>query len=88
MASSASWFCSLLALFLVFSGTYGQLSPNFYSLSCPTLLSVVSDATSQAILAEKRMGASLLRLHFHDCFVQVRAKLGPRRFLVKNRSIL
>ncbi|KAM0845505.1 hypothetical protein ACQ4PT_056329 [Festuca glaucescens] len=70
MASSASWLCSLLALFLVFSGACGQLSPTFYSSTCPTLLTVVSNATSQAILADKRMGASLLRLHFHDCFVQ------------------
>jgi len=25
-----------------------------------------------AVQKEKRMGASLLRLHFHDCFVNVR----------------
>jgi len=63
--------CSFLALlFLVFSGASGQLSPTFYATTCPSLESVVRDATYQAVLDEQRMGASLLRLHFHDCFVQ------------------
>ncbi|KAH9324836.1 hypothetical protein KI387_005014, partial [Taxus chinensis] len=33
------------------------------------LLSTVKSAVKQAVNNEKRMGASLLRLHFHDCFV-------------------
>lgn len=51
---------------------HGQLSPTFYSKSCPTVLSVVKAAVKQAVTKQKRqkrMGASLLRLHFHDCFV-------------------
>ncbi|GJV13954.1 peroxidase 4 [Tanacetum coccineum] len=46
-----------------------QLSPNFYSRSCPNVISVVKSAVQSAISRETRMGASLLRLHFHDCFV-------------------
>ncbi|KAF3792778.1 Peroxidase 4 [Nymphaea thermarum] len=41
------------------------LSPYFYDASCPEALSVIRTAISR----ERRMGASLLRLHFHDCFV-------------------
>ncbi|KAM7260398.1 hypothetical protein ACFE04_016139 [Oxalis oulophora] len=35
-------------------------------LAMPTIRTVVS----KAIIEETRMGASLLRMHFHDCFVQ------------------
>ncbi|VAI53512.1 unnamed protein product [Triticum turgidum subsp. durum] len=72
MASSSScraWHC-LLALFLLSSSAYGQLSPSFYAKTCPTLELIVRSTVTKAVLVERRMGASLLRLHFHDCFVQ------------------
>ncbi|KAK3156453.1 hypothetical protein QOZ80_2AG0107480 [Eleusine coracana subsp. coracana] len=50
--------------------TYGQLSQNFYAENCPVLERIVQTEVSGALSAEKRMGASLLRLFFHDCFVQ------------------
>ncbi|XP_030537479.1 peroxidase 4-like isoform X2 [Rhodamnia argentea] len=46
-----------------------QLSSNFYSKSCPKVLSTVKSVVASAVSKERRMGASLLRLHFHDCFV-------------------
>ncbi|KAJ9543221.1 hypothetical protein OSB04_022928 [Centaurea solstitialis] len=46
-----------------------QLSANFYATSCPTFSSIISTAVNSAVSNEARMGASLLRLHFHDCFV-------------------
>lgn len=48
---------------------YGQLDPKFYDKSCPEALSIVNSTVVEAISKERRMGASLLRLHFHDCFV-------------------
>eukprot|EP00253_Pinus_taeda_P025729 PITA_25729 len=33
--------------------------------------SIVEAGVKQAVATEKRMGASLLRLHFHDCFVNL-----------------
>ncbi|KAL4574977.1 hypothetical protein LXL04_021817 [Taraxacum kok-saghyz] len=58
------------ALLMLFIGVVSaQLSTNFYSKSCPNLLPTVKSAVHSAILKETRMGASLLRLHFHDCFV-------------------
>ncbi|KAK1415437.1 hypothetical protein QVD17_31218 [Tagetes erecta] len=60
--------CVLLVMF--FMGVVSaQLSTNFYSSSCPKLLPTVRSAVQSAISKETRMGASLLRLHFHDCFV-------------------
>ncbi|KAH9314509.1 hypothetical protein KI387_023136, partial [Taxus chinensis] len=46
-----------------------QLSASFYSTSCPGVLAIVKDQVMKAVNSEKRMGASLVRLHFHDCFV-------------------
>ncbi|KAH9314522.1 hypothetical protein KI387_023149, partial [Taxus chinensis] len=46
-----------------------QLSSTFYDRTCPEALSTVKAAVKAAVAKEKRMGASLLRLHFHDCFV-------------------
>ncbi|KAL6963355.1 peroxidase [Sarracenia purpurea var. burkii] len=46
-----------------------SLTSDFYSATCPNLLSVVRKEVQNAMKAETRMAASLLRLHFHDCFV-------------------
>ncbi|KAJ1414411.1 Secretory peroxidase [Sesbania bispinosa] len=47
-----------------------QLSPMFYSETCPSLNDIVFDNIFQTSLSDPRIGASLIRLHFHDCFVQ------------------
>ncbi|KAL2500283.1 Peroxidase 52 [Forsythia ovata] len=59
----------LILLVLLFGLSSAQLSSNFYSSSCPNLLSTIKTAVNSAVSNEARMGASLLRLHFHDCFV-------------------
>lgn len=46
-----------------------QLSPDFYATTCPNLRGIVRVAMRQAIDRELRLGASILRLFFHDCFV-------------------
>ncbi|CAD6222551.1 unnamed protein product [Miscanthus lutarioriparius] len=68
MASSS---VSALLLFLCLAAVASaQLSPTFYDTSCPNALSTIKSAVNAAVQKENRMGASLLRLHFHDCFVQ------------------
>ncbi|PKI73604.1 hypothetical protein CRG98_005978 [Punica granatum] len=37
--------------------------------TCPNILQIVRRGVQTAIMTEMRMAASLLRLHFHDCFV-------------------
>nr|XP_043617755.1 peroxidase 9-like [Erigeron canadensis] len=49
---------------------YPALFPEFYSFSCPQANDIVMSVLEQVIAKEPRMAASLLRLHFHDCFVQ------------------
>lgn len=54
-----------------FGGGYSGLCPEFYEFSCPQANDIVMSVLEKAIGREPRMAASLLRLHFHDCFVQV-----------------
>jgi len=61
--------CSVLALCLGSRGARCELTPNFYHSTCPQLYYIVRHHVFVAMRAEMRMGASLLRLHFHDCFV-------------------
>ncbi|AES98939.1 putative peroxidase [Medicago truncatula] len=53
----------------ILSPTIAKLTPNYYDRICPKALPVIKSIVKQAIIREPRMGASLLRLHFHDCFV-------------------
>lgn len=66
----------LFVLLVVFSGSSNaHLSTDFYSKTCPKVLCTVKPVVQSAIAKERRIGASLLRLHFHDCFVNVRYSL-------------
>jgi peroxidase len=56
------------------------LDPRFYDKACPAALPAVKRIVEETVAVEPRMGASLLRLHFHDCFVNVSINLvlyGP-----------
>lgn len=68
----------LLAIFLLSLLGFrveAQLSIGFYSGTCPRLQSIVSTAMASAVANESRMGASILRLFFHDCFVNVQTNI-------------
>ncbi|XP_019162808.1 PREDICTED: cationic peroxidase 1-like [Ipomoea nil] len=72
MASSAP-LCHFSLLLLIFNLLLGlnsaHLSMNFYSKTCPHALSIIKTTVYNAVKLQPRMGASLLRFHFHDCFV-------------------
>lgn len=63
------------AIVMIPTSCTAQLTSDFYKQSCPQALQIIRSVVEQAINNEKRMGASLLRLHFHDCFVNVGFKL-------------
>ncbi|KAL8473815.1 hypothetical protein ACS0TY_030610 [Phlomoides rotata] len=48
----------------------GYLYPQFYDRSCPRAQEIVNSIVAKAVASDPRMAASLLRLHFHDCFVK------------------
>ncbi|RZB69924.1 cationic peroxidase 1-like [Glycine soja] len=61
---------SFSTIFLcMFSMASSQLTSNCYESTCPQALSIIRTAVIGAVAKDHRMGASLLRLHFHDCFV-------------------
>jgi peroxidase len=49
---------------------WGGLFPQFYDHSCPRAKEIVRSVVARAVARETRMAASLVRLHFHDCFVK------------------
>ncbi|KAJ9185459.1 hypothetical protein P3X46_005097 [Hevea brasiliensis] len=53
----------------VASVSSSSLSPYYYDSVCPEALPTIKRLVEAAVYKEQRMGASLLRLHFHDCFV-------------------
>ncbi|XP_072953637.1 peroxidase 17 [Typha angustifolia] len=46
-----------------------QLQKGYYSKSCPKAESIVRGVIGRAMAREPRSGASVMRLQFHDCFV-------------------
>lgn len=53
------------------NGPISGLSPDYYKFTCPQADEIVVSILKKAIAKEPRIAASLLRLLFHDCFVQV-----------------
>ncbi|CAJ1962914.1 unnamed protein product [Sphenostylis stenocarpa] len=62
--------CAILVMHGGFSVSYAELSATYYSQTCPRLYYIVYGIIYDASLTDSRIGASLIRLHFHDCFVQ------------------
>nr|ACJ84529.1 unknown [Medicago truncatula] len=47
-----------------------QLDPSFYRNTCPNVSSIVREVIRSVSKKDPRMLGSLVRFHFHDCFVQ------------------
>ncbi|XP_077246371.1 lignin-forming anionic peroxidase-like [Tasmannia lanceolata] len=64
--------CFLATILFLFLNPHceAQLLPTFYDQTCPNALTTIRSVIRTAISRERRMAASLIRLHFHDCFVQ------------------
>jgi peroxidase len=72
-------YCAVLLLLALAGATHGHppssdggsgLSSTFYDASCPSAHNVVRRVIQDARVSDPRIPASLIRLHFHDCFVQ------------------
>ncbi|CAN6328172.1 unnamed protein product [Urochloa humidicola] len=69
-------FCAVVLLALAGAahgyprGSGSALSSTFYDASCPRAYDIVRRVIEDARVSDPRIPASLIRLHFHDCFVQ------------------
>ncbi|PIA25424.1 hypothetical protein AQUCO_11400002v1 [Aquilegia coerulea] len=82
MTSSASFFSLLLLSSLLFDShlslTSAQATPpllaglsyEFHSTNCPSLETTIRDYLREILSSDTGVAAGLLRVHFHDCFVQ------------------
>ncbi|KAF8695539.1 hypothetical protein HU200_037385 [Digitaria exilis] len=60
----------LICLTMCTGPAAGQLAVGYYSKTCPAAEDIVRNETAAAISASPDLAAALLRLHYHDCFVQ------------------
>lgn len=54
------------------------LGTDIYQYTCPEAEAIIFSWVEQAVSEDSRMAASLLRLHFHDCFVNARHSLSAQ----------
>ncbi|MCD7471916.1 Peroxidase 17 [Datura stramonium] len=69
MAYTLLFLFFLLLQSLDLAAMAATLRPNFYSETCPQAESIVKDVMKKAMIREPRSIASVMRLQFHDCFV-------------------
>lgn len=60
----------LIVAFMQFHRTQGALQVGFYDTSCSSAESIVKSAVQSAASADRTIAASIIRLQFHDCFVE------------------
>jgi peroxidase len=70
-STSSTWtiLITLGCLMLHASLSAAQLTPTFYDRSCPNVTNIVRETIVNELRSDPRIAASILRLHFHDCFV-------------------
>ncbi|GAB4842877.1 NAD(+) salvage pathway protein [Ancistrocladus abbreviatus] len=70
MISSSIKLQYLCLVWLVLSeAAFVKLTPNYYARTCPNALAAIKSGVDAAISKANSTGPALLRLHFHDCFV-------------------
>lgn len=61
--------------FMIASGwTYGVsngLNMNYYIMACPFAEMIIKNTVNRALQSDRTLAAALIRMHFHDCFVEV-----------------
>ena len=75
MVSCKSFWVALALLLLaaLASATNGaKLSARYYDKTCPNVQNVVREVMAHKVAGEPWLAPAVLRLFFHDCFVNVR----------------
>lgn len=61
----------VLVVTLVGARVGESLSLDYYAFRCPFAEAIIRDTVNRAIQRDPTIAAALLRMHFHDCFVEV-----------------
>ena len=61
----------VIAQLLQMAESQGGLQVGFYDQSCPLAEQIVRTVVERGVLQDHGNAPGLIRLHFHDCFVQV-----------------
>ncbi|KAL0354119.1 UNVERIFIED_CONTAM: Peroxidase 3 [Sesamum angustifolium] len=64
------WIALSLLVGVVIASAHADLEMNFYAKSCPKAEKIVLDYVNKHIPNAPSLAASLIRMHFHDCFVR------------------
>ncbi|KAI4302201.1 hypothetical protein MLD38_037979 [Melastoma candidum] len=70
---AATYATLVLVVCMVMVCSYATVPPltlDYYSSSCPTVFDVIRKEMECAVSSDPRNAALIVRLHFHDCFVQ------------------
>lgn len=70
-SESMAWVVGLL-LMISMVRNVDSLQSGYYKDSCPGAEEAVASVVASAIQTDARVGPGLLRMFFHDCFVEVR----------------
>ncbi|KAL9996929.1 putative peroxidase [Helianthus debilis subsp. tardiflorus] len=63
-------FCWILVFVVIFGWVQCDLQMGFYGTSCPKAEKIVQDYVNEHIPNAPSLAATLIRMHFHDCFVR------------------
>ena len=63
--------CISIFISTIFASSDPPLTLDYYKSACPTVFEIVKKEMECQVLSDPRNAAFIVRLHFHDCFVQV-----------------
>ena len=70
------------------ASAHGSLRLDHYQWICLQAEAIVLAGVQRAVAQEARMAGSLLRLHFHDCFVNVSSSIYIQIFMISVQSYI